>query len=123
MKARLKKECIIGAVLLLSGCALVFIYLKFGVGIPCVFHLITGLQCPGCGTTRMLISLLKLDFRAAWHYNPVVLVMLPFLAYIIIKDTVQWIKSGRTKNSRAENAIEIAMIAALVVFGIIRNII
>lgn len=123
MKARLKKVCIIGAVLLLSGCALVFIHLRFGVGIPCMFHLITGLQCPGCGTTRMIMSLLKLDFRSAWHYNPVMLVMLPFLAYIIISDTVHWIESGQNKNSKAENGLEIAMIAVLVIFGIVRNII
>lgn len=123
MKERFHKVCFTGAALIALGCAYLLIYLKFGFAIPCVFHLITGLQCPGCGTTRMIASLARLDFRSAWHYNPVVLAMSPMIVYIIVKDTVQWIKYGRTKSSKIENYIECAMVAALVIFGIVRNII
>ena len=123
MKARLKKACFIGAALLILGCAYLLFYMKTGFGIPCVFNLVTGLQCPGCGTTRMLASLAKLDFKAAWHYNPVVLLMLPFIGYIVIKDVVCRIKYGKTKSSKLENYTEIAMIAVLIIFGIARNIV
>lgn len=123
MKQRLRKACFIGAALFLSGCAYLFIFCKLGLAIPCVFHLITGLECPGCGTTRMFASLARLDFVSAWHFNPVVLVMLPFIAYIIVKDVVQWIKHGKTKSTRFENYMQYAMVAVLVVFGIVRNIV
>ncbi|MCQ2484835.1 MAG: DUF2752 domain-containing protein [Clostridia bacterium] len=123
MKERFRKVCFTGAALIALGCAYLLIYLKSGFAIPCVFHLITGLQCPGCGTTRMLASLVRLDFRSAWHYNPVVLAMSPMIVCIIIRDTVQWIKNGRTKSSKIENYILYVMFAVLVIFGIVRNII
>ena len=36
----------------------------------CVFHAVTGLLCPGCGTTRALHQLLHGHFAAAFRLNP-----------------------------------------------------
>lgn len=36
----------------------------------CVFRGVTGLDCPGCGTTRALHHLLHLRFREAFAMNP-----------------------------------------------------
>ena len=49
------------------------------LSIPCPFHAITGLQCPGCGVTRMCLALLRLDVSGAWKANPVLLLLLPLL--------------------------------------------
>ena len=46
-----------------------------GLSIPCLYLITTGLRCPGCGSTRMMLSLLRLDFAAAFSYNPVVFVL------------------------------------------------
>lgn len=48
---------------------------------PCPFALLTGLDCPGCGVTRMLFSLLHADLPAALHYNALALLLLPLLAW------------------------------------------
>ncbi len=51
---------------------------------PCPFRNITGLPCPGCGTTRSVGALTRGDFTEAWHFNPMgyaaaaVLIILPF---------------------------------------------
>jgi len=37
---------------------------------PCVFHRVTGLLCPGCGTTRALHQLLHGHVAAAFKLNP-----------------------------------------------------
>lgn len=37
---------------------------------PCLFHLWTGLPCPGCGTTRAVTSLLQLRLLDAIAWNP-----------------------------------------------------
>lgn len=38
--------------------------------IGCIFRLITGIPCPGCGMTRAWLAALRLDFAAAFAYHP-----------------------------------------------------
>ena len=45
---------------------------------PCLFHALTGLQCPGCGTTRALHHLLHGDVAGALRLNAMLFVVLPF---------------------------------------------
>ncbi|MEV4667147.1 DUF2752 domain-containing protein [Microbacterium sp. LWO12-1.2] len=40
---------------------------------PCLWHRITGLQCPTCGGTRALYSLLAGDFLRSFAMNPLLL--------------------------------------------------
>lgn len=123
MRARTIKTIKTSAVLILTGCAYLLFYLKTGIGIPCFFNLITGLQCPGCGTTRMIKSIALLDFRAAFGYNPVVFVMLPLILFFIGRYLYQWIRYGKSNFTKAETVIQIIMITILIIFGIVRNII
>ncbi|MEG2700204.1 MAG: DUF2752 domain-containing protein [Hungatella sp.] len=55
---------------------LVYATLKlFGQGIPCLFQLITGLYCPGCGGTRAVRYLLHGQLQKSIQYHPLVLYM------------------------------------------------
>ncbi len=47
---------------------------------PCPFHRLTGFDCPGCGSTRGLHSLLHGDLLRAADYNLLLLPALPALA-------------------------------------------
>lgn len=40
------------------------------IGIGCPIKFITGISCPGCGMSRAALSLLRLDFAAAFYYHP-----------------------------------------------------
>ena len=92
-----------------------------GAGIPCVFHLITGLDCPGCGVTRMLRALAAGDLAAAWRFNPFVLLALPLLLLLFLRLTVRYVITGQRAPNRGENALVWVLIAGLVLFGILRN--
>ena len=48
---------------------------------PCPFHLLTGLHCPGCGSTRALHALLHGRIREAFGYNPLLFVTLSLVGY------------------------------------------
>lgn len=48
---------------------------------PCPIKLLTGFDCPGCGATRMLYSLLHGDVSAALHYNALVVIFIPFFLW------------------------------------------
>ena len=45
-----------------------------------------GVPCPGCGMTRACAALLRLDFRAAAAYHPLVFVLIPGLLYFIFRE-------------------------------------
>ncbi len=36
----------------------------------CIFYNITGIYCPSCGMTRAFVALSRLDFKSAFMYNP-----------------------------------------------------
>lgn len=42
----------------------------FKNGFKCVFRTLTGVPCPGCGMTRAMISVLKLELSEAFYYHP-----------------------------------------------------
>jgi len=47
----------------------------------CPFRLVTGMQCPGCGSTRAFYQLLHLHPIAAFKFNPLMVLTLPFIIY------------------------------------------
>ena len=55
--------------LLTCGLILAVVLIMYVFRIPCLFRMVFGIACPGCGITRAYISLLKLDFGQAFAYN------------------------------------------------------
>lgn len=84
------------------------------IGVPCVFHELTGLYCPGCGLTRTALSLLTLDFYQAFRYNPLLLFLVPlYIAYSMAnRKQLKWIS----------NVIMTIMLTMTITFGLLRNI-
>jgi Protein of unknown function (DUF2752). len=84
------------------------------LGIPCVFHEVTGLYCPGCGMTRAALSAFELDFEQALRFNVLPAVLIPLgIAYA-------W--ANRKKRKRASYVLIGAMLALTLLFGVLRNI-
>jgi hypothetical protein len=48
----------------------------------CIFKLITGKECYGCGMTRAVLSVLHFNFCNAFNFNKLVVIVLPLLIYI-----------------------------------------
>lgn len=92
-----------------------------GQALPCMFHLFTGLHCPGCGSGRMILSIFRLDFYQAFRYNPVVFIMLPIFAGIFIRHLIRYLRGKEATVPKLEKAILILLLIVLVIFGIARN--
>lgn len=89
---------------------------------PCPTKAVLGINCPGCGSLRMIYSLLRGDVGAAVHYNVVALVTLPLFVMAFVTWTAgRW--RGRTV--RSWQHWRWAPTVAIVVLGawfVIRNI-
>ena len=90
------------------------------VGIPCLFYEITGYYCPGCGITRLLFSLLKLDFYQAFRYNPLIFIL-------IIITVIYWLvkfilKKFMNISIEIPNYVYYILLVIVIIFGILRNI-
>ena len=100
------------------GYYLLVIYTPFRI--PCVFHLLTGLKCPGCGVSTLLVEASHLNFGAAFAANPFLFVTFPFLVFEIIFSII---RSYKGKPMPKANEILLWIyIGALIIFGILRNI-
>ena len=109
--------------LLLLGAMYVFAFEpgKSGIFPPCVFRQLTGLQCPGCGSTRALHQLLHGHFLAAFTLNPLFVIATPLLLYVLLKYTTLAFR-GITPKPNALPARYIYLIFVVIVsFWIFRN--
>ena len=50
----------------------------------CPLYALTGLYCPGCGSTRCLYSLVHFDLPGAMAMNPLLVISLPFLLLMLL---------------------------------------
>lgn len=121
MEKRLIK--VISKISILISCLLGYYFLNkyYHFGIPCLFKKITNLQCPGCGITRCLFSLLEGNIIKAFHYNELVTILLPlFIIYTTI-NIYKYVKEN-TK-VKLPNIVWNSLLIIVIIFGIVRNII
>lgn len=119
--SRLSKRCRTGCVVAGIGVIYYLLILFTPIRIPCVFRELTGLACPGCGISRGMVALLHLDFSAAFRQNVVVFSLLPFwcaAVFLRVFFDPRWMQ----KDSTVEKVFLFGTIAALLIFGIFRNL-
>lgn len=114
----------VAAALIAMGLALVYVVQPDGAWFypRCLIHVLTGLDCPGCGATRALHRLLHGKLVEAWQFNPLfVTILLPCCLYWILRYAWQsW--HGRRFGSRLlPNWAAWSLLVVVVGFGVIRN--
>lgn len=89
----------------------------------CMFHKLTGLNCPGCGMTRAAYASLHGKFAEAFRFNPLGMILLPLGCIGVGIEMVGWAR-GRPLpfrlNVGAKGAWAIAWI--VIAFWILRNL-
>ena len=94
---------------------------KTGWGIPCLFNRLTGLRCPGCGNTRAVQLLLSGDAAGAFRQNAMLLPQLGYLAFVYLISAVSYIKTGKFTYRSPCKALDIILLAALLIWFPLRN--
>ncbi|MEN6371570.1 MAG: DUF2752 domain-containing protein [Armatimonadota bacterium] len=85
---------------------------------PCPFHALTGFYCPGCGSTRAMHQLLHGHILAALDLNPLMVISIPFLLYLYIRQALR-----QMRPAQPVKAIWLwCVLAVIIIYGILRNI-
>ena len=92
-----------------------------GVGYPsCPFRTLTGLECPGCGPSRALHQLLHAHPVSAFELNPLLVILLPLLALVLVSVSGSLI-SNKHRNLQISPALAWVVLALVIGFWVFRN--
>ena len=91
--------------------------------LPCIFHLLTGLYCPGCGAGRACYSLLHLRFKDALSYNPLMTLLIPLICLYIMVRVIDWmITGGNHVDGKISVKLLVWTLVLVFIYGALRNI-
>ncbi|MBP3683083.1 MAG: DUF2752 domain-containing protein [Rikenellaceae bacterium] len=112
------------AVVLIAAAAIYYTFDPATTPFPrCPFLVLTGWECPGCGSQRAIHSLLHLDIAAAWRYNAMLVLSIPYVVLLLV---AEWL--GRRRQSRLYRVLNSEVLiwsyfALVVAWWILRNVI
>ena len=115
------KLIIITACIVACG-GLLFVLAKLGLPVPCLFHKITGLLCPGCGNTRAVLSLLQLNFSEMLRYNLLFPLEAWYLLWVYFWAARNCLKTGHFFYKQPLPVIDWFFLIVLLLWWILRNI-
>ncbi len=92
-------------------------------GPPCLFYKLTGLHCAGCGSGRATVDLLHGKLWQAFCHNPIYVMLLPFIAYYMVKVYIAYVFGKDVLPFFEVNTpTAIVILVITVAFFILRNI-
>lgn len=90
----------------------------------CMFLHITGFECPGCGSQRAAYQLMHLNVSAAWHYNPLLIIAIPFVVLLFYMQYLGGKKRFPKLNEALSGTTAVYIITVIIIiYWIGRNII
>ena len=83
---------------------------------PCLFHALTHLYCPGCGTTRALHALLHGNLALAMQMNPLTVIALPLIPLML------WNSVNPNRTWMASVSDARLWLPVVIAFAVLRNL-
>lgn len=90
------------------------------IGYKCPFKYLFNIYCAGCGTTRMMKEIFKLNFYKAFRYNPLMFILLIIGIIYFIYVCICYIKNIKIIKPKLKHFY--ILIIILIMYTILRNI-
>ncbi len=87
----------------------------------CPFNLFLKIKCPGCGVTRMFLSIFKLDFKSAFSYNSLFFISIVLFILYCIYVFISIILNKKYYKLNWNHAIIFAVV--MIIYGVVRNLV
>ena len=121
-KKRLLRIILIGGGLLALLVGYGVFYNLTGYGIPCMLHKVTGLECPGCGLTRAIAAVVRLDLTAAFEFNALWPLYAAYFLWGGISMAVAYVKRGESGYLPGKTWMHAVILSMVILYGILRNL-
>lgn len=120
-------KIILGAVMVLLLMAALYLFYNLNpetepIFPKCPFLVLTGYECPGCGTQRAIHQLLHLNIASALKYNAFMVFALPYVFMGIYMEHL----GGKKRNKRLFRILfgrysAVVILVIIILFWILRN--
>lgn len=90
--------------------------------VPCLFHLSTGLHCPGCGSTRAVSSFMHGDITIGLKNNLLIILWGPYLIYRLFLVIFSWIDGKQRVIWSPPSSTIIIFLIITIIYTILRNL-
>lgn len=104
------------------GVLFVFDPSRYAIYPTCLFHELTGLNCPGCGALRATHQLIHGHLAAAFRLNPFLCLVLPVMLLVLVKNAIQQLRGAAQKPKVVSPFWIRLLLAALILFTVLRNL-
>lgn len=115
------------ALLVLGGMTgAMYLYFHIPQDIPflsCIVYEWTGFYCPGCGAGRACYSILHGEWYQAFRYNPLLVILLPWLTLYLIVWIGDWVWNRKNRIDQIVPFwLAFIVLVIVIAYGVLRNI-
>ena len=107
-------------IILLLLTLIIILYSLNLINYKCIYKELFNIYWAGCGFTRMIKSIIKLDFYQAFRYNPLFFILFVLFIPYVIYQIFLYVKFGYIKKPNLKSLI--FLVSIFVTYMILRNI-
>ena len=113
------KKRIVYIFVLVISLVLILLFLEL-INYKCIYRELFNIYCAGCGFTRMVKSIIHLDFYQAFRYNPLLFILLIIFIPYFIYQVYIYIRYSNIKKPSLR--LLIILVILLSIYMVLRNI-